>query len=202
MSLVSSIANTVRLALRRLYEIRKEGLIEVLDEHGSPTGELVHIYDIHERSLWHRTANVYVVNSKNEVLLQKRSSTIRVFPNMWTMSAGGHIRAGHTPLQTAVAELKEELDLDIAPEEFISFAETTKDEAQQNGTLRDREFHSNYIVHADVDIDTLKMQVHEVADLEWMPVEEYRAVIASNDPTHVHHASLSAFFAYIDAHKN
>jgi isopentenyldiphosphate isomerase len=36
--------------------------------------------------LWHRTANVYIVNSKNEVLLQKRSSTIRVFPNMWTMS--------------------------------------------------------------------------------------------------------------------
>jgi 8-oxo-dGTP pyrophosphatase MutT (NUDIX family) len=108
---------------------------------------------------------------------------------------------GHTPLQTAVAELKEELGLDVAPEAFISFAETTKDEAQQNGTLRDREFHSNYMVYADVDIATLKMQAHEVGDLAWMPIEEYRAVIASNDPTHVHHTSLPAFFDYIDAHK-
>src|SRR6266403_1759045 len=52
----------LRLRMRRIYETRKEGLVDILDESGNSTGKSANIYDIHEHGYWHRTANVYVVN--------------------------------------------------------------------------------------------------------------------------------------------
>ncbi len=187
-----------RLALRRRYEIRKEGLIDVLDANGVPTGEAVNIYDLHERGLWHRTANVYILNTKGEVLLQQRSQFVKTYPNMWSVSAGGHIRSGHTSLEAMVGEVSEELGLAIAPEEFIPIRSTRKEEPQQGGY--DREFQDTFIVHKEIDISTLSTQEHEVGSVAWVPIEEYRRLVASKDPDHVIHASLPAFFEYIDSH--
>ena len=188
----------LRLSARRRYEIRKEGRIDVLDGQGMPTGETAHIYGIHERGLWHRTANVYIVNSRGEVLLQKRSAFVRVFPNLWSLSSGGHVRAGQTAAEAAVAEVGEELGLAITQADLIPIAGSTKEESQPGG--HDREFQANFVVHKDIDLAGLATQKHEVGGLAWMPVGEYRRLVEVKHPDHVLHASLAAFFAYIDSH--
>lgn len=59
-----SLRQTITRWLRRQKEIRKEGMIDILDSTGVPTGVTAHIYEIHDRGHWHATVNVYVVNSK------------------------------------------------------------------------------------------------------------------------------------------
>ena len=194
----TSLFKKVRLAFRRAYEIRTEGLVDVVDEASVPTGESVNIYAVHERGLWHRTANVYIVNSKGEVLLQKRSKYIRVFPNMWSLSAGGHVRSGQTSLEAVVDELREELAVSVDPKEFIQFETTIKNEVQPGGW--DREFHDNFIVYKDLDIKELKAQSHEVTDLQWIDIETYRKIIAAGEPDYLLHKNVPAFFKYIDEH--
>ena len=188
----------LRLAARKRYEIRKEGLIDVLDKDGVPTGEAVNIYDLHQRGLWHRAANVYILDGTGRVLLQKRSKYVKTFPNMWSVSAGGHIRSGQTSLEAMAGEVSEELGLAIAPEEFIPIRSTVKEESQVGGY--DREFQDTFVVYNDVDVSKLSTQKHEVGDVAWMDIEEYRRLIAQKDPAHVMHHSLPAFFEYIDSH--
>ncbi|MDX1611491.1 MAG: NUDIX domain-containing protein [Candidatus Thermoplasmatota archaeon] len=44
-----------------------------------------------------------------QILLQRRSQSKRVYPDLWTSSASGHVSAGQTPLEAAAREVEEEL---------------------------------------------------------------------------------------------
>ena len=45
-------------------------LIDVLDENGMHTGEVLARDEIHKRGLWHRAIVVAIINENNEILLQ------------------------------------------------------------------------------------------------------------------------------------
>ena len=68
-----------------------EELLDVLDENGIKTGEVVPRSEVHKRGLWHRSIVVAIINEKNEILLQQRSMTKEKNAGMWDISAAGHI---------------------------------------------------------------------------------------------------------------
>ena len=45
--------------------------IDVLDENGVKTGEILSRKEIHQRGLWHRAIVIAIINGNNEVLLQQ-----------------------------------------------------------------------------------------------------------------------------------
>lgn len=51
----------------------KEELIDVLDENGVLTGEMIPRSEVHKQGLWHRAIVVAIVNENNQILLQQRS---------------------------------------------------------------------------------------------------------------------------------
>lgn len=52
------------------------------------------------------------VRNGDDVLLMKRASNRRVFPNQYN-GVGGHIERGEDPMQGAIREIKEETGLDV-----------------------------------------------------------------------------------------
>jgi len=59
----------------------------------------------------YRVVNIFVLNSEGEILLPKRDSTRRIFPNCYDFSCGEHVKSGETYEQAAIRGLKEELNL-------------------------------------------------------------------------------------------
>lgn len=59
----------------------------------------------------YRVVNIFVFNSEGEVLLPKRDSTRRIFPNCYDFSCGEHVESGETYEQAAIRGLNEELNL-------------------------------------------------------------------------------------------
>ena len=84
-----------------------EEYLDILDENGNLTGEKASISESHKKGYWHRTVHVWIVNSKKEILFQKRSPNIISHPNLWWLSAGGHMVAGDGSIETARKETKE-----------------------------------------------------------------------------------------------
>ena len=50
-----------------------EEIFDVLTENGEFTDETATREECHKKGLWHRATVVFVMNSKNEILLQQRS---------------------------------------------------------------------------------------------------------------------------------
>lgn len=173
--------------------------IEVLDPEGNPTEHVADISEVHSDALWHRTANVYIVNSKNEVLFQKRSMNHVTLPGLWQVGVGGHVIAGQTSLEAAQQEVEEEIGISL-PENEIIFMGTSRVKEVFDETNFNNEYQDNYIVYKDLDVGALALQEGEVAGVKWLPLEEMKKVMAARDPAYVYHTSTPIFFSYIERH--
>lgn len=63
----------------------------------------------HQEGQLHRAVSVFVTNSANELLLQKRSSTKYHSPGLWTNTCCTHPRPGETYADCAARRLREEM---------------------------------------------------------------------------------------------
>ncbi len=61
----------------------------------------------------HRIVHIFILNEKEEMLLQLRSDKKSFCPLHWSTSAGGHVRYGETYEMAALREIKEELGIEI-----------------------------------------------------------------------------------------
>ena len=62
--------------------------------------------------LIHRSVYIFLMNSKGEILIQKRAASKDLYPGFYTASATGHVDYGEDYDSAAKRELKEELGVD------------------------------------------------------------------------------------------
>ena len=86
-----------------------EEKFDVLNELGEFTGEIATREECHKKGLWHRAVYAFIIDDDGNVLLQKRSSNKKLWPNMWDVTVGGHVDSGEFGRQALVREVKEEL---------------------------------------------------------------------------------------------
>lgn len=90
-----------------------EEIFDILDENGNYQNRTASRDEAHSEGLWHRAVVVFLVNSKNQVLLQRRSPLKKKWPNLLDVSAGGHSNAGEFGFETAIRETFEELGVRV-----------------------------------------------------------------------------------------
>lgn len=151
---------------------------DVLTESGDYTDRIESREECHSKGFWHKAVASYIINSKNQVLLQKRSANKRLWPNLWDMSAGGHVLAGEFGFQSIIREIKEELGIDIKKEDITFLGCATSVNIKND--IFNRHFNEYYIINKDIDIKDLKLQAEEVSEVKWFNKEEILAKIDNN----------------------
>ena len=155
-----------------------EEYFDVLNEKGTYTGEIELREKCHKEGLWHKAIAVFIINSKGQVLLQKRSSNKKMWPNMWDITSGGHVLSGEFGFQAAIRETKEELGVNLDRED-ITFIGSVISNNKKNDIL-DKHFNEYYIVNKDIDETKLKLQKEEVSEVKWMDKQEIINRIKNN----------------------
>ena len=72
-------------------------ILDIVDDNGQPTGEVIDRVTAHREGILHRTSHVWLVRIKDgrqQVLLQKRSEEKDSYPGCYDISSAGHIPAG------------------------------------------------------------------------------------------------------------
>ena len=176
----------------------KSEMLDILDKEGNKIGKSERRDVVHQKGLWHRTVHVFMINSKNEVLLQLRSKEQLSFPSKWHLSAGGHIEAGQEPVNAAQREMEEEIGLALSLSEFkkIGTAKVIHEVKQSN--FIDNEYCDIFVVHKDVDIHNLKLQEKEVQEVRWIPMKDFQKFVTEGDPEFVKAVSAPALFSYFE----
>ena len=154
-------------------------LFDVLNENGEFINQIETREECHKNGLWHKAVVVFIISpDNNKVLLQQRSASKKLWPNLWDITAGGHVLSGEFGYQTVIRETKEEIGIDIskADLEFIGGIRSEN----ISGDIINRHFNEFYIVHKDVDIKDIVLQEDEVQDIKWFTKEEVINKIKNN----------------------
>ena len=67
---------------------------------------------------YHKPVWIWIINSNNEILVQKRSHLKKNHPNEWDMPSAGHVIAGETSIQGAIRETYEELGIKTTESDY------------------------------------------------------------------------------------
>lgn len=155
-----------------------EEFFDVLNEKGIYTGEIETREKCHKEGLWHKAVVVFIINSKGQVLLQKRSANKKMWPNMWDITAGGHVLAGEFGFQAILRECKEELGIELNKEEITFIGSSISTNIK--GEIINNHFNEYYIANKEVDEKTLKLQKEEVSEVKWINKEDIIEKINNN----------------------
>lgn len=92
----------------------------LVDEKDNELG-LMEKLQAHEEGRLHRAVSVFVFNSKNQLLLQKRSDNKYHSPGLWTNTCCSHPRKGESTLHAATRRLEEEMGMTCDLKQQFSF---------------------------------------------------------------------------------
>ncbi len=162
-------------------------LIDILDSKGNKTGESCSMKEVHDKGLIHKSVHVWILNSKNELLIQKREKNRLAYPLYWDISASGHISAGQTSLEAAQREVKEELGLSIHSSSFIFLFTLEEQIVLNNGAYINNEFQDVYLVKYDLAITDIKLLDGEVEEVKFISIDEFREMINTKNDLIVPH---------------
>ena len=157
---------------------------DILDENGNKTGRVKERDAVHRDGDLHGGAHMWIARDLMPdgdfmVLLQRRSRDKDSFPGCLDISSAGHVDAGETFLSAAVRELKEELGLEIKPEELerLFLNQETVRRTFHGKKVYDREVSAVYVLIKDVPAESLRLQKEEVESVEWMDMEKCRELM-------------------------
>lgn len=162
-------------------------LFDVLEESGRPTGRSKPRQEVHRDGDWHRSVHVWILNSQNGLLLQRRSLNKDTNPGLWDVSAAGHLSAGETSLETAVKEVGEELGLAISPDDLEFLFTISTPCPYPELKVIDNEIQDVYLLRRDVPLSQLVPQQEEVAELKYVPVTNLRDLLSLEPSVFVSH---------------
>jgi len=142
---------------------------EVLDEQGHKTGEILDRVTVHKKELWHEVVNVWVINSRGELLMQLRAPEVELSPNVWDVTVGTHLRPGEDPLDAAARALKTEFKMESTPEEFKHLFNIQCANPMPNGTTHKVLGHV-FLMQRDLDVSALQLDPKKITRLSWVPL--------------------------------
>jgi isopentenyldiphosphate isomerase len=153
-------------------------LIDVLDNAGLRTGEILPRADIHRLGKVHRAAHLYLLNGNNELLLQRRSLTVDQFADVYSISVTGHVKAGEYSSACIRREVEEELG--IHPSQMcFDFIFSFYQEAILSETYIDRQFNDFYLARLDIDPACIQFDRSEVSEVKFIPLKHFQEVLLS-----------------------
>lgn len=130
--------------------------------------------EAHEKAVLHRAFSIFILNDKNEVMLQQRAAHKYHSPLLWTNTCCSHQRVGETNIEAGTRRLQEEMGFVTEIKELFHFIY----KAPFDNGLTEHE-----LDHVMVGYFNQEPQINEdeVASWKWMTTEDIKKDI-NNSP--------------------
>lgn len=145
----------------------------LVDEDNEPTGAAPKLA-AHREGLLHRAFSIFVFDSRDRLLLQRRAAGKYHSPGLWSNTCCGHPRPGETTIDAATRRLAEEMGFACPLREVFSFLYT----AAVGSSLVEHEYDHVFTGFADVTPVPNPLEVDEYRWVEVFRIEEELASAA------------------------
>jgi isopentenyldiphosphate isomerase len=129
--------------------------------------------EAHRKGLWHEAFHCWFVAKEDEVdyiYLQLRSPRKKDNPNLFDITAAGHLLASET-VEDGVREVKEELGIDVSMTELVPLGVIQYSARKEN--FLDNEFANVFLYRGNFSFDDFSLQKEEVAGIVKTPFSHF-----------------------------
>jgi isopentenyl-diphosphate Delta-isomerase len=144
----------------------------LVDESDNVIGEMEKM-EAHRKGVLHRAFSVFVLDSSNRLLLQRRAFGKYHSPGLWTNTCCSHPRSGESVKQAAHRRLLEEMGFDCPLDGVFTFIY----HAKFNNGLTEHELDHVLIGFSD---EVPQINVEEVGEYKWMSLPDIAKSIRAN----------------------
>jgi len=144
---------------------------EVFDENHQLLG-LAPRQEVHRSGQWHKSAQVFVFNQREQLLIQQRTADKDLYAGLWDYSVGEHLQPGEDFHQAAARGLQEELQIsgvDLQPLGQLRRVEWRGD------AFWDRELQQAFLCHYDGPVVADPVEVAQVRYISLAALAEWVA---------------------------
>ena len=138
-------------------------MLILVDEKDNQIGTMGKM-EVHRKGLLHRAFSVFIINEKNELLLQQRAFSKYHSPGLWTNTCCSHQNEGETSIQAAKRRLNQEMGINTSIEFLFSFIYKAEFE---NGLI-EHEF--DHVIFGKSNQDP-KVDKNEAESWKWVSVD-------------------------------
>lgn len=112
-----------------------------------------------------------MINSKGEILIQKRAKMKKNFPGLWDMPSAGHVDIGETCIEAAIRETFEELGVKTKEEDYKYIGEYIYDVGWELAQI--------YLLRLDYEIEKFNLATEEVEEVKWLKYDAFKDIFYS-----------------------
>lgn len=161
--------------------------LDILDSNGNKTGEIKPRNEVHSKGYWHKGVHIWIINSKRELLVQRRSKNKDVYPNKLYISVAGHPTSGEDEIESIKREFFEEIGVELDTSKLEYLFTFSQEVIENDGKFLDNQFYDVYLIELDLDINSLKLQKDEVSEVKNIYYKEFEQMIKDKNKDIVNH---------------
>ena len=149
-----------------------EEQVILVDSNDNPIGTMNKM-EAHEKAVLHRAFSVFILNDKNEVMLQQRAAHKYHSPLLWTNTCCSHQRVGETNIEAGKRRLFEEMGFTADLKELFHFIY----KAPFDNGLTEHELDHVMIGYSN---ENPVINPEEVESWKWMSIEAIKEDMTAN----------------------
>lgn len=141
--------------------------LDIYDKNGIKLDKTEEKELTHQKGFLHKTIHLWILNDRNELLLQRRSNDNHRYPGMLEISVAGHIKAGENSVQAIEREAFEEIGIKINPY-FLEYLFSYRHSKVMKDTYINNEISDVYIYRYNVNINECSFNDKAVIELKYV----------------------------------
>ncbi len=174
--------------------IMKEEQVILVNERDEAIG-LMPKLEAHQKAVLHRAFSVFVLNDKNEIMLQQRAHQKYHSPLLWTNTCCSHQREGESNIEAGSRRLFEEMGIKTQLKELFHFIY----KAPFDNGLTEHELDHVMIGYFN---GNPQINPEEVEDWKWMKIDDVKQDMAKRPEIYTvwFRIIFDEFYHYLEEH--
>ncbi|MBM7690935.1 isopentenyldiphosphate isomerase [Peribacillus deserti] len=141
-------------------------LLAIYDDDGNRVGAASRS-DVHKAGYWHQAIHCWFISNEEDadyVYFQKRSAEKKDYPNLFDITAAGHLLA-HETIEDGVREIQEELGIEVSIDDLTKLGVIKYCVIKEDIDFIDKEIAAIFLYHCSCTLEEFKLQKEEVSGI-------------------------------------
>ena len=146
---------------------------DLYDKNFNKTDKVINETDDIEDGLYHYSVNIWIVNSKKQLLLIRNTLNYNIhYPGFWN-SVNGNVLSGENPIECCIRSVKNIIGIELNNNDFEKLDTKLRDPYHY--------IYETYIVKKDININEIKFNDSSAIQAKWIDLKEIYNMIENGE---------------------